>query len=70
MLSGFRWWLVNQLFDISLIIKATRILATMEENDRVVEILRQNVRKTITEKLIVEQIEQEIIKVTLENNDL
>lgn len=41
----------------------------MEENDRVVAILRQNVRKTITEKLIVEQIEQEIIKVTLENND-
>lgn len=68
-LSSFRWWLANQLFDINLMLKATRIIATMEENDRVVAILRQNVRKTITEKLIVEQIEQEIIKVTLENND-
>jgi len=69
MLSGFRWWLANQLFDVNLMLKATRIIATMDENDRVVAILRQNVRKTITEKLIVEQIEQEIIKVTLENND-
>jgi hypothetical protein len=69
MFSGFRWWLANQLFDVNLMLKATRIIATMDENDRVVSILRQNVRKTITEKLIVEQIEQEIIKVTLENND-
>ena len=41
----------------------------MEENDRVVGILRQNVRKTITEKLIVEQIEQDVIQVTFNNND-
>lgn len=69
MFSSFRWWLANQIFDVNLMLKATRIIATMDENDRVVAILRQNVRKTITEKLIVEQIEQEIIKVTLESND-
>lgn len=50
-------------------LKATKIIATMEENDRVVAILRQNLRKTVTEKLIVEQIEQDIFKVTSENND-